>query len=230
MLILDFGRRRVGKTTLARKQSLTAPTRVTFDPRKQFQLPGSVILDGKDMQLFWQRLDDSTDIVICPMGDVQGIFENVCDTLKLWTDTYPEESIAFLVDESYFIDTPGRTYESFDAMLRFSGSKQIKIIMTAHRPGDISVSIRSIADYLCIFRTTQEHDLKIIRERCGQEVVDLVARLRPRQYVLWDDGESTYRAMLEPSLWFVEFKGSEDVSPQKLNDDRFSNLEVDSDA
>jgi hypothetical protein len=203
LLILNLGRRRVGKTTLAYKQSLTAPTRLIFDPRGQFKTSNVILHDTKEL---YARLDDTSEITVRPLENVRGVFDATCQVLKQWTDDNPEESVSFLVDESYFIDTPNEEYRTFDAMLRFSGTKQIKIIMTAHRPADISVSIRAIADYICMFRMTQEHDLKVVIGKCGQEVASIVSNLKPREYVSWDDGDATFRVMREPSKWFVNLE------------------------
>ncbi len=209
MLILNLGRRRVGKTTLAYKIISNSETRVIWDPRGLFHTSSCVLSGSSGL---YEALDNEYEIIIKPERDVKGTFDSCCSVLWRWVKDNPEAKVSFLVDEAYFIETSNTSYESFDAMLRFSGEGQLKIVITAHRPADIGTSIRSIADKWCMFRTTQEHDLKVIRERCGEIVAEQVANLKPYQYVVWDDGISSYEVKLEPAKWYISMKQSRSVS------------------
>jgi hypothetical protein len=82
----------------------------------------------------------------------------------------------------------------------------VNAILTCHRPVDISVDIRAIADYWCIFQTTQEHDLQIVSQRCGDECADAVQKLRDKQFLLWNDGDGTYVIKSDSTAWFVEIR------------------------
>jgi hypothetical protein len=130
-------------------------------------------------------------------------FEQMCSTLKDWLRDNPQEQISLLVDEALFIKQTSDIAGSFGYIVRCTAAKNVTLILTAHRPGDIAVGVRSLSDYWCIFHTTQEHDLQVIEERCGRGVVDEVLKLKLREFVVWNDGKATFRVVRDPSTWKV---------------------------
>lgn len=90
-------------------------------------------------------------------------------------------------------------------MMRCSPRDRVAIILTAHRPADISTNIRALADTWCIFRTTQAHDLIAIEDRCGERVALLVQKLEPYQFVGWDDAKATATIYRNSRAWFTPF-------------------------
>jgi len=207
MITLVIGRRVQGKTTLAYHLGRKKPTLVIFDPRGTFS--NSEISEIE----IYERLDLDSQIVVHPEGKVSDSFINVCEAVKDWIRDNPGEPLAFLVDEARFIDSPSGVPESFDWIIRFSDPKIVDVLLTAHRPSDISVDIRAIADYWCIFRTTQEHDLKVIAERCGGEVADAVRMLGDREFVVWNDGLAKMHVNREPNSWYVALNSPETSEP-----------------
>ncbi len=203
MITLSLGRREQGKTTLAYFVALKMPTRVVFDPRKQFKTSQTISLDGMGL---YEELDSKAEVIVQPVFGVQEVFRQTCDEVMQWITDNPGEPVALLVDEARFVDTPSFIPDSFDFLMRCTSREDMNIIMTAHRPVDISVDIRAIADFWAIFHTTQEHDLKVIAERCGNEVADIVAALPPRHVVMWDDSTGTYNVYREPDKWFADIK------------------------
>jgi hypothetical protein len=200
MIILVIGRRKQGKTTLAYAISLKKPTRVIFDPRRLFKTSDVVLPDANGL---YDLMDTESEIIVQPWGDVKESFDKFCDEVDLWMETNRDEPLAIVVDEVRFVDTPNEDYVSFDRILRFSNPSTVDVIVTCHRPVDISTDVRAIADYWCIFKTTQEHDLRAIRERCGEEVANLVDSLGPKEYVLWNDGEGVATVRRDKASWFV---------------------------
>jgi hypothetical protein len=201
LLTIVIGRRKRGKSTLAYAISLQKPTRVTFDPRRQFHTTDDII---QAPEVVYDMLEERSEIIVQPYENVQSVFDRTTFEISDWIDDNPQEQISLLADEVRFLDTPNRHYEHFDRIIRFSDPEKVDAIMTCHRPSDISVDIRAIADYWCIFHTTQEHDLKIIGERCGNGVVEMVRTLRNRgEFILWDDGEGIAKLKNQPSSWFV---------------------------
>jgi hypothetical protein len=148
-------------------------------------------------------LDTQEEILVKPPVGVIPTFEQVCMEVKSWIEDNPAEQISFLVDEARFIKTTENISESFDWILRFTPPDRVHTILTAHRPVDISVDIRAIADFWFIFRTTQEHDLKAIAERCGSEVADEATRLERGQLLIWNDGEGFSRKHTDKTSWYV---------------------------
>jgi hypothetical protein len=208
MITIVNGRRRQGKTTLAYYLSLEKPTRVIFDPRRQFDTTSIKLDDGVGL---YELMNEHAEILIQPTGNVKATFGNITQDFRDWTVDNPDEPAVLLVDESRFLDTPNENYEAFEQTIRFSEGELVDVMMTSHRPGDISVDIRAISDYYCIFRTTQEHDLKVISQRCGDEVADIVANLRDKEFVVWNDGTATYHTVNDPDKWFVDIHTRKEV-------------------
>jgi hypothetical protein len=209
MITIVVGRRGVGKTTLAYFLSRKNPTRLIFDPRAQFKTSTDIVHDGVGI---FELLDEKEEIIVQPYSDVKGNFLQVAQEFREWTIANPDEPCSFLVDEVRFLETPNENYDPLEQLLRFSDSSQVDIIFTCHRPGDIAVDIRAIADYLVFFRTTQEHDLKIIKERCGQEAVDVISNLNDYEFLVWNDGRAVFQVQKEPSIWYVDIRGGKVVS------------------
>lgn len=200
MITLIFGRREEGKTTLAYYLSRQTPTRVIFAPRPD-------VLEGRqsipDSEGLFDLLDMLPEIIVKPPVQVIATFENVCSEMRAWIELNSLEEISFLVDEARFIKTTEYIPESFDWILRFTPKKYVHTILTAHRPVDIAVDIRAIADFWMIFQTTQEHDLKIIAERCGSPVAEAAKVLKSGQVLVWNDQRGVVRQHDDRATWYV---------------------------
>jgi hypothetical protein len=154
-------------------------------------------------RLFEER---SGEIAVTPERNLQQSFERVSGEVKRYLQDGGR--LAFLVDEMRFLDTEASTAEDFNYVLRCTERSSSTIILTAHRPADISTHLRSIVDVWCLFYTTQEHDLEVIAERCSDRVADRVSKLKPRQFVVWDDTKTDHqdREVLTPDAWYVPLK------------------------
>ncbi len=201
MITIINGRRTQGKTTLAYRVSLRRPTRLIFDPRRTFST--TLIVTSNIWELY-DLLDTEPEIIFQPIDDVQSDFRQCADIFREWCVNNPDEPACFLVDEAMFIDTPNIDYPAFEQTMRFSKPELIDVVITSHRPSDIAVNIRAIADFLIFFRTTQEHDLKIIRERCGDVVAEKVSELPDKHYVLWNDRDGTFWVVSDPETWYID--------------------------
>lgn len=198
--MLCIGRKEQGKTTLGYFLAHNFPTRVIFDPREHFNTGGTVIEEGAGL---YNLLDDTAEVIVKPPDHYPEHFEIVCDELRRWIRDNHEEEFALLVDEAYDIKTPEYMPASLDWLMRKTKRKQTRIIFTAHRPVDISTDIRALSDNWLIFQSTQEHDLRIIRERCGDEVVEQVAQLNPREFINWDDSIGKWTKFSESNRWYM---------------------------
>jgi hypothetical protein len=205
MIILDIGRRGQGKTTLALFMARRAARRFIFDPRGLVeQTPGdrlktsspTTIAQGVD-----RVVDDQVpEIVITPTLEPQTAFNALINELYEWLKREPKASFTLVIDELRFL--PDLETAQFEWLLRCSQPDRVHIILTCHRPADIPVNIRAIADQWLIFRVTQEHDLKVIAERSPRAAA--VARhLQKREFVAWDDAEGDYKVFKRPDQWFV---------------------------
>lgn len=208
MIIQINGRRRQGKTTLAYRLAMKKPTRVIFDPRRMFNTTSVVITDPVGL---YDLMDTESEIIVQPEGDLKDSFDIFSENFQDWTEDNPQEDCALIVDEVRFLDTPNRNYVHFDKTLRFTESDRVQVYLTSHRPSDTEVGIRAITDYWVIFRTTQENDLKVVDQRCGPEVAEIVCTLPNKHYLVWDDGEARYRVESDPTKWFVDIKVRNEV-------------------
>lgn len=200
MITLIIGRRTRGKSTLGYAIALQRPTRVVFDPRRQFRTTDDVIPAPFNL---YEMMGTRSEIIIQPLEKIEGNFELTCQEIFDYVEDNPDEEIAFLCDEIRFLDTPNIEYQNFDKLIRFTNQKVFDVILTCHRPVDISTDIRAIADYWCIFQTTQEHDLQIIRQRCGDACANAVKNLKEKEFILWDDGEGKFSIRNDATVWFV---------------------------
>jgi hypothetical protein len=205
--MLCIGRKEQGKTTLGYHLAHSLPTRVIFDPREHFFTGGIEVEEGVGL---YDLLDTHAEVIVKPADHYPEHFEIVCDQLRHWIRENHDEEFALLVDEAYDIKTPEYMPASLDWLMRKTKRKQTRIIFTAHRPVDISTDIRALSDNWFIFQSTQEHDLRIIKERCGQEVADAVMTLRPREFINWDDSIGRWTKFSDSNAWYMSLQKQEE--------------------
>lgn len=203
MIVCINGRRMQGKTTLAYFLAEDRPHRCIFDPRRQFRTTDEISTDGLHV---YEMLDEAPEVLVQPWEDVRGVFVITTREFRDWTIEHADQHAVLLVDEARFLDLPNEQYDSFEQVLRFSDTSRVDVIITSHRPQDISVDIRAIADYLVFFRTTQEHDLKVVRERCGEEAAEIVSKLPDKEFLVWDDGTAAYHVEKDSAKWYVDIR------------------------
>jgi hypothetical protein len=215
-LYLTIGRRRLGKTTLDKWMSQRCTYRFVIDPRRQLDSDGALLVTTPEELDHWmavideqiatelaeQKTHHTIEVLIQPtIGETQRLFEHVAIHVQSFMDrTPPGTSIVLVVDEAQFFDLLASA--SFEFIVRAS-PPHVNVMLAAHRPADIPTGVRALSDTWLIFRTSQEHDLKAIRERCGAAVATRVQHLEPRQFIEWDDGAGESREHLDPRVWFV---------------------------
>lgn len=199
MIIMVIGRRELGKTTLARYLAQKRKPRLIIDPRAQWPLDEAQVYRRFDFDAMHENLCNGIDVIVQPVELQQTV--NECAKLaNFWfqerdvTDGYHELSVVF--DEAGLYEL-----RAWDWMMRCSPRAFTSIILTAHRPSDISTSIRALADTWVIFRTTQRHDLDAIAERCGELVERQVQELKPYEFVAWDDAKAEMTIHRNPGAW-----------------------------
>jgi hypothetical protein len=106
-------------------------------------------------------------------------------------------TLAVVIDESSLITD----LSDWSYVFRGSPRERTTIILTTHRPQDVPTFVRALADYWCIFRITQEHDLDVVRKRCGDRVAELVTGLAPFEFVSWDDARGEYLIHRDGNQW-----------------------------
>lgn len=195
MIYLITGRRELGKTTLAMYLAHAKRPRCYVDPRQQFDQLDLEPVDQLDAFPVLDDLDNGQDVWIVPddmdrdVADLAGLVQPIIRN---------REQLTILFDEAGLYPDG---LKAWDRHFRTCSRQDTTIILTAHRPQDVSTRIRAIVDTWCIFRTTQAHDLEAIRDRCGQRVRDLVEGLDPYQFVAWDDAKGEWRIHRDGRIW-----------------------------
>lgn len=202
MIYLNLGRRELGKTTLAAYLASKRARRVLFDPRGLLAT-GERITTPDDVRDAFElmRRGKRSEIVITPDLELESCFDVACWQVKTLLRN-GQSDIAFVIDELRFIPDPNKNAD-LDWMIRCAPRQSALIVFTAHRPADVPTDIRGISDYWCLFQMTQEHDLRVVTERCGEDVSKVVARLQPRQFVAWDDARGSFTTHVHPDRWFI---------------------------
>ncbi len=201
MLTLVIGKRELGKTTLAVSISREYDTTVIFDPRHMIETTSDIISDYS-MDALYSMMETRNDIIVRPTFDIEGTFQKMCGDLYRYISAHPDEKICLLVDESRFIPSPEKIKE-FDFIVRCTPRAKVAVIMTCHGVVDISTNLRRIADYWIFFHLTLNADLDTIGEKCGWDVVEAVKSLKPYEYVVWNDSNSTWAIKKDSAKWYV---------------------------
>lgn len=199
MIYIIIGRRGTGKTTLGYTLACGKGRRSIYDPRREFSTsPSYDFLLPDDA--------DRPEMIVTPEHSAAGEFPAFCSVIKEWIDDDPEIARSVLVDETRFVKRVLLETPSFDYILRCSDRQKVNVIFTAHRPSDLPVDVRAIADTWCVFQSTQEHDLEVLRERCGDDFAAKVQTLGEHQFMSWDDSRAVATAYLDPRVWYVPLR------------------------
>lgn len=203
MLDLIFGKRELGKTTLAVSLTRNFSTRVTFDPRHMIDTTSDILTDQSIEGVLYEMLDDRTEIVIRPHFNTEFAFNAMCKEIYAWMRDNPDEEFCLLIDEARFVKNPEEN-RYFDFIVRCKPRSRTTVIMTSHGVVDVDTNLRRIADFWILFQMTLEADIERIRERCGNIVAQQVKILAPYEYIVWNDSNSKWRKHNDPTKWFVD--------------------------
>jgi hypothetical protein len=203
MLMGSTGRRRMGKTTLVVHVADKVERRLMLDPRQMIRRPGAVVVrSASALQRVMPQLADGDfiEVVYSPLEDLPQAFDAFALELRRWVTERPDLELATVIDEASFFGALEER-EAFMFAVKCCDPERFHPLLTCHRPSDLHPDIRALLNRWCIFRTTQEHDLDVIRKRCKAEVVDLVQQLDDRQFVEWNDDDGTYEVHRYPFIW-----------------------------
>jgi len=205
MIYLVIGRRKRGKTTLAYYMASRCAQRVIFDPRGMLRgnAAAGVALSMSSFREGFAQLQarELDELVYTPADeDFHAAFSYFCRCCKAWIVTDAQRPLGIVIDELGFVDA---TDPALLWMLRCSEPECVHLVVTCHRPKDITTDMRAIADRWCIFQCRQEHDLAVLADRCAPEVADAVAALDGRAFVLWDDAIARMTAYPHAAVWYV---------------------------
>lgn len=204
MIVLCLGRRELGKSTLGCFIARRKPIVVILDPRFMFATADPIGDLPGDNQLLWDSMQAPGESIVQPENSLDKTTEELALLIREWCQQAPaSQHLAVLLDECALLEL---NTDAWNWVFRCSPRERITIILTAHRPKDISTTVRALADMWCVFKTTQEHDLDVIEERCGREFADRVRDLKPREFLAWDDAKSSIVVYRDPTIWYVPLR------------------------
>lgn len=193
----------MGKTTLALYIADKVDRRLMLDPRKMIRRPGAVVVrTAAALRRAIPSLVDGefVEVVYSPIENLSDAFPAFAAELRTWVTEHNDLELAVLIDEARSFGNLADD-ESFMFSVTTCNPETFHILLTCHRPSQLHPDVRALLNRWCIFRTTQEHDLDVIRKRCKAEVVDLVQQLDDRQFVEWNDDDGTYEVHRYPFIW-----------------------------
>jgi hypothetical protein len=213
-MLNDFiGRRETGKTTLviylARQGN--AP-RLMFDPRNMIYPRGGGVKVYSAEDLIDEALPalvsgETREVIYAPRDQgTRAAFRIFSEAVFTWIDLLRRSQLSVVIDESALVqdDIEDDEHPIRRAMISCE-RKRVHFFLTCHQPKNIPTNARAITDYLVFFRCTQEHDLKVIRERCSEAFAEAVSRLAPLQFKIWDDQiGAALPAEIPPERWKVD--------------------------
>lgn len=212
MITVIIGFTGQGKTTLAAYVSRKCTTRVIFDPRVQFQGTSDILPDSVGL---YELLDDRYEIVVQPGRgeEVSQNFDETCSVVADWIEDNPGERICLLVDEARLVGLDSKSVSlNFDWILRSAREgSPIDVIITCHRPVDVSTNIRAISNRLVFFRVMLPNDIAVIEDQCGPQVAEQVGILLDKQYVVWNNSRQQWRKVDNPASWYVRISEGQTI-------------------
>jgi hypothetical protein len=177
---------------------------VIFDPRHMINTTSDILTDS-NIGILSQMLDIRSEVIVRPKFEIEETFDAMCEQIYLWVRANPAETFCLLLDEARFVREPEKN-RFFDWIVRCTKRDRVATIITCHGIVDISTDIRRVADYWILFQLTLEADLERVYERCGAVVANEVQKLKPYEFVVWNDSNRTWVKRTEPTKWYVNLE------------------------
>lgn len=223
MIRLYLGRKERGKTTLMVYMVLQLLAgrrpvpRVIWDPRGMIRRPGAVVartVEGFDRGMGALADGEVLELVYTPADHLDVAFPVFARAVKAWVDDDRYRPLAVVVDEITFVmPTAGNMDPDFEWVLKCSRADTVHVFLSCHRPSEVPVKIRAIADYWYVFHTTQPHDLDALGEHCSADMAAQAAALTGSEYVCWDNARGELSAMRDPTAWYLELAPGRPLAP-----------------
>lgn len=218
MITVIIGFTGQGKSTLALSIAQRCVTRIIIDPRKQFQTTSDVVPDEQDV---YDLLDDRYEVIVQPGrgAAVEEVFDRVCGQIADWIEDNPQERICVICDEGRLLGLESKGVSlNFDWIIRSAREgSPIDVIITCHRPVDVSTNIRAIANRLIYFPVMLPSDLVLIEDQCGPACTNEVKTLLDKQFVTWNNSRQQWKRFNDPASWFIKISEAPTVGYVNAN-------------
>lgn len=212
MLHAAIGRRETGKTTLtmylarARRDARC----MVFDSRNGIfpRADGDKVYSGDELISAYATMvqGEIRELIYTPReNNLRDAFVTWSTVVQHYIETNPTRPFHVVIDECALVKDD---LESLDhplqAAMRWSRRDRVHFFLTCHQPKNVPTNTRAISDYLIFFHSTQEHDLKVIAERCSDAFAADVAKLKPFHFLIWNDQTAeAIRPTVTPDQWNI---------------------------
>jgi hypothetical protein len=184
-----FGRRGVGKTTLARAIARHQARIVVWDALGNEYGPLSHRVetgnpDDLAHYLDWARGQRFAAVRYCPHSggdrELREEFECVCRALWRY------ENFVFVVEEVAGLCDPSNLPPEFGRIVRQGRHRRIGLLWTTQRLNEVSRTLTGLTDVWAGFNLAEPADLLALAQRASQEYADRVERLPRYAWLGWD--------------------------------------------
>ncbi len=178
-----FGRRGVGKTTLAREIARHQARLVVWDYLGEygplaFRSEGS--LEGLRGYLDWAQGQGFAACRFVPRaGDVEE-FERVCELV------YRYQKFLYVVEEAAAICQASYLPSAFGRIVRQGRHRGIGLLWTSQRLAEVSRTLTGLTDVWAGFNLSEPGDLTALAARCGREYAEKVGALPRFEWLGFD--------------------------------------------
>ena len=184
------GRKGEGKSSLGYHHARLASRGVAvFDPNLQFSIGVPV---HNQRALLEALAQNETPVVYQPLGDVGDGFAEFQEGI------FTRRQIAVLVDVESLLGSPQRMEPALVGVIRLSRTKEIDVVLTAHRPQDLNGIVFSLADTYCFFHTTHPRDLERIESFTSEKARARVEILALHQFLCWSVQSESFYVNTDP--------------------------------
>jgi hypothetical protein len=184
-----FGRRGVGKTTLARAVARHQARVVVWDALGYEYGPlayrvGNGNPESLTDYLDWARSQRFAAARYVPRSggdkELREEFEHVCQVL------WGYENFVFVVEEVAALCDPSNLPPEFGRIVRQGRHKRIGLLWTTQRLNEVSRTLTGLTDFWAGFNLAEPADLLALAQRCGQDYAERIEELPRYEWVGWD--------------------------------------------
>lgn len=176
-VIVIFGKRGSGKTSLAKKLILGRKRLFIFDTLREYKV-GLVTNNLNEMMSFlWTHEHRIFRVSYSPEIEEKKAFGYVCQLV------YEMRDLTFLVEEVDYFCSAATTPEVLSKIIRYGRHQNISLITTARRTADVPRLLTSQATEFCVFAHHEPRDLDYFSHLFSNEVAEKIKQLKNLQYL-----------------------------------------------
>lgn len=188
-IVACFGRRGVGKTTLARTVARHQSRLVVWDYLSEYGPLAFRTSDPASLgeYLAWARGRKFAAARFVPSTGTLDEFETFCAT------AYQSSNMLVVVEEAAAVCQASYLSPAFGRIVRQGRHRGLGLLWCTQRLAEVSRTLTSLTDVWAGFSLSEPGDLQALALRCGREYADEVAALPRFQWVGFDvDSQETF--------------------------------------